>query len=98
MEVLANPWGDARPGRTSRSWRRSWADEDGDGIAGLGPRCEGRWCSVTRLHPDALGDEPLSYALRRETSQQVWRNRVGVTGSLFGAAMWLSWLLGRDRR
>lgn len=52
---------------------------------------------MTRLMPEELGDEPVSYSIRREASGQVVRNRVGVTASLFGVAMGLSYLLGRDR-
>lgn len=32
---------------------------------------------------------------RRETPSEIWRNRVGVTGTLFAVAMTASYLLGR---
>lgn len=53
---------------------------------------------MTRLQPEDLGDEPVTYAIRQEPRYAVWANRIGVTGSLFGAAMGLSVLLGRQRR
>lgn len=49
--------------------------------------------------PEARTGEPVSYSVRRrETPADVLRNRVGVTGTLFGVAMALSVLLGRGRR
>ena len=53
---------------------------------------------MTRLQPEDLGGEPVSYAIRKEPPHQVWLNRIGVTGSLFSAGMGLALLLGRDRR
>ena len=41
--------------------------------------------------------EPVSYSYR-ETPADVWRNRVGVTGTMFAIAMTASYLLGRPRR
>lgn len=53
---------------------------------------------MTRLDPDRLGPDPVSYAVRREPPHAVWLNRIGVTGTLFSVAMGLSVLLGRPRR
>ena len=52
---------------------------------------------MTRLDPEQLGEE-VSYAVRHEPPHAVWLNRIGVTGTLFSAAMGLSLLLGRSRR
>ena len=41
--------------------------------------------------------ESVSYSYR-ETPADVWRNRVGVTGTMFAIAMTASYLLGRPRR
>ena len=53
---------------------------------------------MTRLRPEDLGGDPVSYAIRREPPHKVWLNRVGVTGSLFSVGMGLAFLLGRERR
>ncbi len=53
---------------------------------------------MTRLSPDQLGSDPVSYSVRHEPPHRVWLNRIGVTGSLFSVAMGLSVLLGRTRR
>ncbi|MFD1721209.1 hypothetical protein [Amnibacterium endophyticum] len=42
-------------------------------------------------------DVSYSYRARPETAREVIANRVGVTASLFAAAMGLSYLLGRRR-
>lgn len=47
--------------------------------------------------PGPGAPEPLSYSYR-ETPADVWRNRVGVTGTLFAIAISVSYLLGRPRR
>lgn len=52
---------------------------------------------MSRLRPEDLGADQISYAVRHEPPHRVWLNRIGVTGSLFSVAMGLSLLLGRPR-
>ena len=53
---------------------------------------------MSRIHLEDFGDEPFSYAVRREPAHKVWLNRIGVTGTLFSIAMGASYVLGRPRR
>ena len=54
---------------------------------------------MPNIDADEMDGPSLSYSVRvgPETSAQVWRNRLGVTASLFTAAMGISFLLGRRR-
>lgn len=49
--------------------------------------------------PHLFDTSDVSYSVRarRETPREVLANRIGVTASLFGAAMGLSYVLGRRR-
>jgi hypothetical protein len=54
---------------------------------------------MPNIDADEMDGPSLSYSVRAkpEASARVWWNRIGVTASLFTAAMGVSFLLGRRR-